>query len=82
MVIVERHHWRGLGVSGTQGRLLVALARSLTQLTLFLVTLYARARVRASREVTTTCVRCVRSACVSAGASKNWTPLATYQTTL
>ena len=34
--------------------------QGLTQLTQFHVTLYTRARARASRKVTTTCVRCVR----------------------
>ena len=53
----------------------------LTHRTHLYVTLYTRARVRASGEVTTTCVRCVRSAGLWARASINWTPLATYQTT-
>ena len=56
-------------------------AHRLTHRTHLYVTLYTRARVRASGEVTTTCVRCVRSAGVWARASRNWTPLATYQTT-
>ena len=56
-------------------------AHRLTHRTHLYVTLYTRARVRASGEVTTTCVRCVRSAGLWARASINWTPLATYQTT-
>lgn len=39
-----------------------AFAHGLTQQTQFYVTLYTRARARASRQVTTTCVRCVRRA--------------------
>lgn len=39
-----------------------AFAHGLTQQTQFYVTLYTRARARASRRVTTTCVRCVRRA--------------------
>ena len=58
-----------------------AFAHRLTHRTHLYVTLYTRARVRASGEVTTTCVRCVRSAGLWARASINWTPLATYQTT-
>ena len=43
-----------------------AFAHGLTHRTQLHVTLYTRARVRASRKVTTTCVRCVRHAGVSA----------------
>ena len=39
-----------------------AFAHGLTQQTQFYVTLHTRARARASRQVTTTCVRCVRRA--------------------
>ena len=43
-----------------------AFAHRLTQQTHFYVTLHTRARARAQRQVTTTCVRCVRHAGVSA----------------
>ena len=54
----------------------------LTHRTQFHVTLYTRARERASREVTTTCVRCVRGAEVLARGSRDLTPLAADHTTL
>lgn len=58
-----------------------AFAHGLTHRTQLHVTLYTRARACASREVTTTCVRCVRHAGISARAFRNWTPLAADQTT-